>query len=145
MKGQSVIFSSGNDSWSTPAGVYYDLDNEFNFNYDPCPLNKTPKLNYTLFDDNKEDKIYNGLIEDWGSSTFCNPPYSEVSKWIEKGYNEYKKGKTVVFLVPSRTDTKWFHRFVLPYAKEIRFCKGRLKFGDAKNSAPFPSMIIIFK
>ncbi len=63
---------------------------------------------------------------------------------MEKGLEEYRRGKTVVFLIPARTDTKWFHAYVLPYASEIRFIKGRLRFGDAQNSAPFPSMIVVF-
>jgi len=144
MKGQKVLFSNGNDSWSTPASIYYDLDNEFNFDFDPCPLNTRVKLENTLFPEQDLDVVSNGLDVEWGSSTFCNPPYSEIDKWIEKTYIEYLKGKTIVLLVPSRTDTKWFHKYVLPHAKEIRFIKGRLKFGGAKNSAPFPSMIIIF-
>jgi len=143
MKGRDVLFSSGNDSWSTPPKIYEDLNKEFKFNYDPCPLNTYPKLENTLFKDERE--VYNGLSNEWGSSTFCNPPYSEISKWIEKGFIEFNKGKTIVFLIPSRTDTRWFHRYVLPFAKEIRFCKGRLKFGGSKNSAPFPSMIVIFR
>ena len=144
MKGQKILFSTGNDSWSTPAAIYYDLDKEFKCNFDPCPLNTRVKIENSLFPEQDLDVVYNGLDVEWGSSTFCNPPYSEISDWIDKTYIEFKKGKRIVLLVPSRTDTKWFHRYVLPHAKEIRFVKGRLKFGGAKNSAPFPSMIIIF-
>ena len=81
---------------------------------------------------------------DWsGEIVFCNPPYSEVSKWVEKAYSEAKRGAKTVMLIPSRTDTKWFHEFI--YQKhEIRFVKGRLKFGEQKNSAPFPSMVVVF-
>jgi len=146
MKGQEVLFSSQSDSWSTPIGLKNELDKEFNFDFDPCPLDLNPKLSITLFDTDKEKKeVFNGLNVDWGSSNFVNPPYSDISNWMVKAYNEFKKDKTVVLLVPSRTDTKWFHKYCLPYATEIRFIKGRLKFGDAKNSAPFPSMLIIFK
>tara|TARA_R110000772_G_scaffold247018_1_gene360766 strand:- start:396 stop:842 length:447 start_codon:yes stop_codon:yes gene_type:complete len=144
MKGQKVLFSSGNDSWSTPASTYYDLDKEFNFDFDPCPLNTRVKLENSLFPDDNITEVYNGLNVEWGTNTFCNPPYSEITKWIDKAFIEYKKGKNIVLLVPSRTDTKWFHKYILPHAKEIRFVKGRLKFGGCKNAAPFPSMIIIF-
>ncbi len=77
---------------------------------------------------------------------FCNPPYGrEISKWVEKAYKESKKeNTTVVMLIPARTDTKYFHSYIYNKAKEIRFVKGRLKFGDAKNSAPFPSMVVVF-
>ena len=146
MKGQDVIFSSGENNWSTPKGIYNDLNEEFEFDFDPCPLNSAVKLSKTLFDEvnNDEREVYDGLNVEWGESNFVNPPYSDIAKWIEKSYLESKKGKTVVLLIPSRTDTKAFHKYVLPFCKEIRFCKGRLKFGDAKNSAPFPSMVVIF-
>lgn len=122
----NVHFSSATDHWSTPKEIYEALHREFKFNCDPCPLNGN-----------------DGLSIDWGTSTFCNPPYSEISKWIKKGYEEHLKGKTIVFLIPSRTDTRWWHDYCMK--GEIRFIKGRLKFGDAKNSAPFPSAIVIFK
>lgn len=76
---------------------------------------------------------------------FCNPPYSEISKWVEKAFYETRKDNTlVVLLIPARTDTKYFHNYIL-HRTEIRFVKGRLKFGDSKNSAPFPSMVVIFR
>ena len=78
-----------------------------------------------------------------GGATFCNPPYSEISVWVQKAVNEAKKGKTVVLLIPSRTDTKWWHEYIMK-AQEIRFIKGRLKFGGSKNSAPFPSAVVVF-
>ena len=145
MKGQDVLFSSGNDSWSTPRQIFDDLDKEFKFDFDPCPLNTNPKLTGTLFDTDDSPEPFDGLIEEWGESNFVNPPYSDITAWMYKADIEWKKGKKIVLLVPSRTDTKWFHKYCLPNAKEIRFCKGRLKFGFSKNSAPFPSMIIIFE
>jgi len=144
MKGHEVLFSTGSDSWSTPAAVYYDLDKDFNFNFDPCPLNTRVKLENTLFPEENITEVFNGLAAEWGTSTFCNPPYSEIDKWIEKAVIEKDKGKSIVLLIPSRTDTRWFHKYVLPLAKEIRFVKGRLKFGGAKENAPFPSMVVIF-
>ena len=76
---------------------------------------------------------------------FCNPPYSKIAKWTEKCYREGCKDNTVVvLLIPSRTDTKYFHHFIYN-REEIRFIKGRLRFGDSENSAPFPSMVVIFR
>ena len=124
-----TLFSSLTDDWNTPDSLYKRLDDEFNFNFDPCPSNPT----------------FNGLMIDWKERNFINPPFKQVAKWIKKGYEESFKGKLCVFLVASRTDTKWFHKYVLPFAKEIRFIKGRLKFSGYKNSAPFPSCVIIFK
>lgn len=121
------LFSSLTDNWNTPKSVYQVLDSEFRFDFDPCP----------------ENYKVDGLSIERGSCNFVNPPYSELYKWLKKGYEEYLKGKTCVFLIPSRTDTKAWHEFCMK-AYEIRFIKGRLRFGDNKNSAPFPSAIIIF-
>ena len=120
------MFSSATDHWSTPKEVYNALHREFQFNDDPCPI---------LGSD--------GLTRDWGTSIFCNPPYSDISRWCRRCYEEWQKGKTVVMLIPSRTDTRWWHDYIMK-ATEIRFIKGRLKFGGSKNSAPFPSCIVIF-
>lgn len=126
---KSVHFKSQRLDWKTPKAVYQVLDAEFQFDHDPCP----PK------------PLKDGLSSEWGSSNYVNPPYGrELPKWIEKGFNEWQKGKTVVFLIPSRTDTRWWHDFCMK-ATEIRFIKGRLKFDDQENSAPFPSAIIVFK
>lgn len=105
------------------------LDAEFNFTFDPCPLGGGSS---------------NGLKINWEPSTFVNPPYSEIKDWCKKAYEEWQKGNTVVMLIPSRTDTRYWHDYVMK-ATEIRFIKGRLKFGGSKNSAPFPSAIVVFK
>jgi len=123
----NVHFSSETDNWKTPDRVYKALDNEFHFNDDPCPIGGE-----------------RGLDREWGTVTFVNPPYSNLRDWCRKAYEEWQKGKTVVMLIPSRTDTKAWHDYCMK-STEIRFIKGRLKFGDSKNSAPFPSAIIIFK
>ena len=74
-----------------------------------------------------------------------NPPYGRaIGKWVEKAYRESLNGAVVVCLIPSRTDTRYWHNYIFPYAADIKFLKGRLKFGDGKNPAPFPSAIIIF-
>lgn len=122
------LFTSARGDWKTPKAVYQTLDAEFGFDYDPCPTKPTK----------------NGLLTDWGGCNFVNPPYgTEIGKWIKKGYEEYLKGKIVVFLIPSRTDTRWWHEYIMK-ATEIRFIKGRLRFDDQKNSAPFPSAIAIY-
>ena len=123
----NVHFSSSTDNWTTPKDVYDSLNKEFHFNDDPCPINGT-----------------GGLEREWGTSTFVNPPYSDLKNWCKKAYEESQKGKTVVMLIPSRTDTKAWHDYCMK-ATEIRFIKGRLKFGNSKNSAPFPSAIIVYK
>ncbi len=123
-----VVFKSGSDEWKTPKAVYDSLNQEFQFNDDPCPLNE----------------VWDGLYRPWGTSTFCNPPYSRIKHWIEHAYQEWERGNTVVLLIPSRTDTRWWHDYCMK-ATEIRFIKGRLRFGDAVWSARFPSCIFIFK
>lgn len=125
----SIHFSSQRMDWKTPKAVYQVLDSEFGFDHDPCP----------------PDFIVDGLMSEWGGVNFVNPPYSRaLPLWVKKAFDEWQKGKTVVMLIPSRTDTRWWHDYCMK-ATEIRFIKGRLKFDDQKNSAPFPSAIIIFK
>jgi len=127
----SVHFSSLSVDWSTPRGVYEALDDEFHFDDDPCPL-------YGAADED-------GLAREWGGSTFVNPPYGRaIGLWTAKSVEEWRKGKTVVLLIPSRTDTKWWHRDVMA-ANEIRFVEGRLKFGGAVENAPFPSAVVVFR
>lgn len=124
----AVMFSSAGVDWSTPADLYHELNQEFEFNDDPCPIIPTS----------------DGLNRPRGDVTYCNPPYGRViGEWIKKGYEESQQGKTVVMLVPSRTDTKWWHEYCMK-AREIRYIRGRLKFGGSKNAAPFPSAIVIF-
>lgn len=124
----NVHFSSLDMTWRTPKATYDELNREFSFDFDPCPPNPT----------------FDGLSIEWGKSNFVNPPYGrEIGKWIAKGYEEHQKGKTVVFLIPSRTDSRWWHEYIMK-AKEIRFIKGRLKFEGAVNNAPFPSCVVVF-
>ena len=137
----AVMFSSITNEWETPQEFFDKLNEEFNFTLDPCatPKNAKCKKFYTI----KED----GLKQNWqGETVFCNPPYGRAIKdWIKKCYEESKKpNTTVVMLIPARTDTSYFHDYIYHKAKEIRFIRGRLKFGNAKNSAPFPSMVVIF-
>ena len=134
----SVHFSSQTVEWPTDQGVFDDLDDEFNFTLDPCCTKESAKCS-TYF--TEED---DGLSQPWdGHRVFMNPPYGrEITKWIEKAYKSSQHGATVVCLIPSRTDTRWWHDYVMK--GDIRFIKGRLKFGGHKNSAPFPSAVVIF-
>jgi site-specific DNA-methyltransferase (adenine-specific) len=135
-----ALFTSNSDDWATPHDIFQRLNEEFNFNLDPCASRENHKCDtyYTVDDD--------GLSQPWGGCrVFCNPPYSEIDKWVEKAYRESQHDNTlVVLLIPSRTDTRYFHNFIYQRA-EIRFVKGRLKFGQSKNSAPFPSMVVVFR
>jgi len=125
----NVHFSSATDAWSTPAEVYASLDAEFGFTMDPCPLGGIADGRATLFLNWRDERV------------FCNPPYGPgIRAFLERAY----EARVAVFLLPARTDTRWFHEIILPEAREIRFIKGRLKFGGSKNSAPFPSMVVIF-
>ena len=122
------LFTSASQHWATPKELYEELDKEFHFNDDPCPLHGE-----------------GGLDRLWVTSTFLNPPYGrEIGKWLRQALRSWLHGSTVVCLIPSRTDTKWWHDYVMK-AHEIRFLRGRLKFSGSKNSAPFPSAIVIFK
>ena len=135
------MFSSKTDLWSTPNDFFDKLNDEFRFTLDPCSTHENAKC-YKHFTEEE-----NGLLQDWGNEVvFCNPPYGrQIKDWVKKSYEESQKGNTtVVMLIPARTDTIYFHEYIYHKA-EIRFIKGRLKFGNAKNSAPFPSMVAIFE
>lgn len=137
-----VMFSSKTDQWATPQEFFDKLNEEFHFTLDPCADEFNHKCD--RFFTEKE----NGLVQDWsGETVFCNPPYGrETKKWVQKCFKEVHEGgcPCAVMLIPSRTDTQWFHQYIYQKA-EVRFVKGRLKFGDSKNSAPFPSMVVVFR
>lgn len=136
----TTLFSSKKMDWTTPSKLFNELNKEFNFTLDPCCYKETALCE--KFFTEKED----GLQQDWGGEVvFCNPPYGrEIKKWVKKCYEESLKDNTkVVMLIPARTDTIYFHNYIY-HKSEIRFIKGRLKFSESKNSAPFPSMIVIF-
>ena len=136
-----LMFSSATDEWYTPIEFFNQLDSEFHFNLDPCATDQNHKCKHYF------TREIDGLSKKWGGyNVFCNPPYGRtIGLWVKKAYEESKKPNTlVVMLLPARTDTKWFHDYIYGKA-EIRFIKGRLKFGGCKNAAPFPSMVVIFK
>lgn len=137
----SVCFSSKSDDWATPQDFFDRLDAEFHFNLDPCADDHNHKC------DRYYTKEENGLSKSWGGCTvFCNPPYGkDIAEWVRYAYEESKKpNTTIVMLIPARTDTRYFHDYIYGKA-EIRFIRGRLKFGNATQSAPFPSMVVVFK
>ncbi|MCP4988535.1 MAG: phage N-6-adenine-methyltransferase [Colwellia sp.] len=140
------MFSSKEEKWQTPQSLFDKLNEEFNFTLDPCCQHDSAKCEkyYTPVED--------GLSQSWESETvFVNPPYGrELRKWVEKCYNEGQQENTkVVMLIPSRTDTTYFHDFIY-HKSEIRFIRGRIKFINPTtklegNSAPFGSMVVVFK
>lgn len=141
MKDLSGVFSSKIDNWSTPQMLYDQLDHEFLFDLDPCADDHNHKCDLYF------TKEQNGLDQDWsGHRVFCNPPYGkDISKWVRKAYIEgHKENTLVVMLIPARTDTAYFHDYILNRA-EIRFLRGRLKFSGSSKPAPFPSILVIYR
>jgi phage N-6-adenine-methyltransferase len=135
----AVHFSSRSDQWATPHWLFDLLDAEFGFALDVCALPQNAKCERYFSPE------VDGLKQEWGGVCWMNPPYGrEIGGWVEKAYTSSLAGTTVVCLIPARTDTDYWHRFVTK-AHEIRFLKGRLRFGDAENSAPFPSALVIFR
>jgi len=148
---KALMFSKQSDEWSTPQALFEALNAEFAFDLDAAADRKNAKCDDFL--------ARNALSLDWdtyglcvGPSVFLNPPYSKCREFIAKAAWEASKGCTVVCLVPSRTDTRWFHDHVWDRDRhrpqpgvEVRFLKGRLKFSGAKAGAPFPSMIVVFR
>lgn len=144
-----VHYSSRSREWATPWEFYAELDAEFDFTLDPCATAdnaKCPKF-YTREQD--------GLAQSWaGERVFMNPPYGKgIAKWVRKAAEsvvhraaEGMQGASVVVcLLPARTDTAWFHDYIYDKADEIRFIRGRIKFSESQNSAPFPSMVVVFR
>lgn len=133
-----VMFSQQTDVWGTPQWLFDALHKEFGFTLDPCSDGTNAKCErfFSIYD--------SGLVKEWGTETvFMNPPYSQCEDWMRKAYGAAQEGATVVCLVPARTDTEWWHRYAMK--GEIRLLKGRLKFGEATNRAPFPSAVIVFR
>lgn len=143
----AALLSNKNMSWCTPPELFAELDREFHFDLDPAATDRSAKCAkyYTPADD--------GLKKDWGGyRVFCNPPYGRhIQEWVRKGYEESQKpGTLVVMLIPARTDTSYFHDYIFGgKADEVRFIRGRIKFtdedGNAKDSAPFPSAVIVWR
>jgi len=118
------------DNYATPKKFYEKLHREFAFDLDPCPLRSE----------------VDGLLIDWNGNVYVNPPYSNIEPFIEKGVQEIRKGNAtkIVYLIPMRSDTKYWHNLIMKYGSELRFVKGRLNFNESKSPAPFPVVLAIF-
>lgn len=136
----AAMFSSKTDLWATPQEFFDVLNEEFDFTLDACAVAENAKC--PAYITPEED----GLARPWTGRVWCNPPYGRaIGKWVRKARISVAAGaEVVVMLLPARTDTLWFHDYIYGKA-EIRFIKGRLKFGGSKNSAPFPSMVCVFR
>lgn len=136
VRGRAAFPRSVTVEWRTPAGLFDALNQEFHFDMDPCPAVES---NLACLERNGLAPLFTR----WhGKRVFCNCPYGpQIQRWLERGL----EADLAVFLIPARTDTRWFHEIVLPLAKEIRFLRGRLRFGDANAGAPFPSMVVVFE
>ena len=134
-----LMFSSKTDLWETPQDLFDRLDKEYHFELDVCATRDNAKC--ARYFTPEQD----GLSQKWIGVCWCNPPYGrEIGKWVKKAAESAKDPfTTVVMLLPARTDTMWFHDYCVRFG-EIQFLRGRLKFGGSKNSAPFPSMIVVF-
>ena len=136
-----VHFSSSHHAWETPPELFNEYDEKFHFDLDVCATDENAKCeaHFTPEDD--------GLAQEWTGTCWMNPPYGRgIDKWIKKAYES--DDATVVCLLPARTDTAWFHDYILKARMKgeatVEFLRGRVKFVGAKNSAPFPSMIVVF-
>lgn len=132
------MMSSKTDLWATPQDFFDKYNSIYNFDVDVCATKENAKcVKYFTTEDD-------GLSKEWTGKCWMNPPYGrEIIKWMEKAYKSSLCGATVVCLVPARTDTKWWHEFAM--RGKIEFIRGRLKFGGSKNSAPFPSAVVVFE
>lgn len=141
--------SSNDDTWTTPKQFFIDLDKEFNFTLDAAALKSSALCDVWYGPDHSDPAMQDAFKRDWhidsnGGAIWLNPPYGKTIKdWVRKADNEAQQGATVVCLVPSRTDTSWFHNHCIKY--EVRYIRGRLKFGDSKNAAPFPSAVVVMR
>lgn len=125
--------------WETPQDFFDKMNDEFGFTLDVCADAANAKC------ERYYDEATDGLAQRREGVCWMNPPYGrQIGKWVKKAHDEALLGATVVCLLPARTDTKWFHEYILGKA-EIRFIRGRLKFGGSKNSAPFPSMVAVYR
>lgn len=132
------IFSSSTDEWETPQELYDTLNDEFHFTIDVCATPENAKVARYF---TKED---DGLKQTWGGTCWMNPPYGrQIAQWVAKAWYSARDGATVVCLLPARTDTGWWHVYCM--RGEIRFIRGRVRFGGCKQNAPFPSAVVIFR
>jgi phage N-6-adenine-methyltransferase len=138
MNNMDAMMSSTTDMWETPKWLFDQLNNIYRFTLDVCAVPENAKCE-RFFTPGQD-----GLAQEWTGTCWMNPPYGrKIGKWIKKAYESAQAGATVVCLLPARTDTAWWHDYCMK--GEITFLRGRIKFGQAKNSAPFPSAIVVFR
>lgn len=133
------MFTSERSDWATPQGFFDLVDSEFGFELDAAASECNAKTDryYTVSDD--------GLKKPWPGIVWCNPPYGRgIGAWVRKGFEESERGSTVVMLIPARTDTAYWHDYVMR-AAEVRLIRGRLQFGESGDNAPFPSALVVFR
>ena len=135
----NALFSSATDEWPTPIWLFDALSAEFNFTLDPCSTSDNAKCRQYF------TKEHDGLTKDWSRDiVFMNPPYGrKIGFWVQKAFESSMQGALVVCLLPARTDTRWWHDYVM--RGEVRLLRGRLTFEGAEHPAPFPSAIAIFR
>jgi phage N-6-adenine-methyltransferase len=140
------MFTSATCDWATPLDVFADLNREFGFTLDVCASPHNAKVDRYI----SSEDLWGGLNQPWSGVCWMNPPYGKtIGAWVKKAWESSQQGATVVCLLPSRTDTRWWHDYCMK-ADEIRFLKGRLKFmnpdyKDSKHVAPFPSAVVVFR
>ena len=149
----TVHYSSNKDEWETPPEIFDPLDAEFDFDLDVCADERNTKCQFFM----GPIVVTDGLKEDWSAwkdtrTTWCNPPFSNLAAWIAKNAEQSKKGLTCVMLIPARTDTRAWHKFIYDATKwrfrpgvEVRFLPGRVKFVGGEHCTPFPSCVVIFR
>ena len=131
------MMSSNTDMWETPQELFDAYNSVYDFDIDVCAVPQNAKCERYFTPE------VDGLKQDWNGTCWMNPPYGrQIGKWVRKAYEESKNGSVIVCLLPARTDTAWFHDYCM--RGKIKFLRGRLKFGGSKNSAPFPSCVVVF-
>lgn len=153
----ALMFSKASDEWSTPHDFWLEINREFDLCVDAAATDENKKLPDYFGPDHVRPSCRDALAADWKqfgslSIMWCNPPYSKCREFVAKAAQERHRGVLTVMLVPARTDTRWFHEHLWDREKhqprpgiELRFVKGRLKFGGATAGAPFPSMVVVFR
>lgn len=141
-----ALFTSTSNNYETPQGLFEQLNNIYKFDLDAAATHENTKCKKWLGPGGLVEDSLTVNWEDFGKSIWLNPPYDSKlqDRFVQKAYETSLKGATVVLLLPSRTDTKRFHNWILPFGK-IEWVKGRLKFNNVKDPAPFPSMIVTFE
>jgi phage N-6-adenine-methyltransferase len=142
--------SSNDDTWTTPRDFFDKLHAEFSFSLDAAAMKSSALCDNWFGPDHDNPNLRDGLVMDWSQfasskTVWLNPPYGRsIGLWTSKANFELRGGGlTIVLLVPARTDTNWWHKDIIQH--EVRFIKGRLKFGNQKNSAPFPSAVVVMR